>query len=127
MNMFDLKPYDTFVIVDNKNGYRPYISPLLYFDGNGEISIKSKEVLRLLCRVICGFADVEKTTIRRYSQSEIDLAKAITQMMGETAKARKIKEDTVLITGDSSSHILTGEYFPSINVGDCVYLRTIGG
>lgn len=127
MNMFDLKPYDTFVIVDNKNGYRPYISPLLYFDGNGEISFKSKEVLRLLCRVICGFADVEKTTIRRYSQSEIDLAKAITQMMGETAKAKKIKEDIVLITGDNSSHILTGEYFPSINVGECVYLRTIGG
>ena len=118
-NVFDLKPYQKFVIRTDEGKQ----SCVMFFTQNGGLHCEDCD-LEFLSKLICGMAKTFPYETK-FTKEEIERANILVQVFGETAKIRKVTETSFVVIGENNSSFISGSYFPSMEVGEVVWLNMI--
>lgn len=118
-NVFNLKPYQKFVIRTDE-GER---SCVMFFTPAGDLHCEDCDK-GFLSKAVCGLASILPCETK-FTKEEIDRANMLVQVFGENAKIRKVMEDSFVVIGENNSNVLTGPYFPSMEVGEVIWLNVI--
>lgn len=123
-NIFHIAPNQNFVIKVGSSH-----SNVMYFDENGLIhnadeSTATASTAYFLGMLICGFANIVSAPAH-FTKEEIERANMLVQVFGETAKIRKVMETSFVVIGENNSSFINGSYFPSMEVGEVVWLSMI--
>ena len=118
-NVFGLKPYQKFVIRTDE-GKQSYT---MFFTSLGDLYCEDCD-REFLPKLICGMAKIFPYHTK-FTREEIERANMLVQVFGETAKIRKVMETSFVVIGENNSSFISGSYFPSMEVGEVVWLSMI--
>ena len=118
-NVFKLKPYQKFVIRTDEGKQ----SCVMFFTPLGDLYCEDCD-REFLPKLICGMAKIFPYDTK-FTKEEIERANMLIQVFGENAKIRKVMDDSFVVIGENNSSVINGFYFPSMDVGEVVWLNVI--